>query len=168
MINALLCTDVCMYLYFAAIGHSVTAQGITHKNILLGLSTYQLHALDMRQVSPRRPTVVPTQAEKEEGLMQYHPFVAFAPMNMITYNYTLSGAVTAIYSYPTMLESTSIVFSTTTNGIFCNRIQPSQGFDAMPSDFNAPLLLLILAAMVVAIATLRKVYKNKQLSSQWA
>ena len=149
-------------------GHSVTSQGITHKNILLGLSTYQLHALDMRQVSPRRPTVAPTQPEKEEGLQQYQPYVVFPPVNMITYNYTLRGPIIAIHSYPTMLESTSIVFATTKNGIYCNRIQPSQGFDAMPSDFNAPLLILILIVMVIAIAMLRKVHKAKLLSSQWA
>ena len=46
--------------------HSASSQGITHKNVLLGLNTHQLYAMDMRQVSPRRPMQAPTQAEKEE------------------------------------------------------------------------------------------------------
>ena len=148
-------------------GHSVTAQGITHKNILLGLPTNQLHAVDIRLVSPRRPANAPTQSEMEEGLMQYQPFILFPPPNMVTYNYTVYGKWKHIYSSPTLLESTSIIFATHSNGIFHNRIKPSQGFDAMPSDFNAGLLVLILLFMVVIIQILKNMYENKQLKSQW-
>lgn len=49
-----------------AMTHSTTSQGISHKNILLGLNTHQVYAMDMRHVSPRRPVNAPTQQEKEE------------------------------------------------------------------------------------------------------
>ena len=152
---------------FLAMSHSVTAKGISHKNLLLGLNTYQVHALDMRHVSPRRPANAPTPAEKEAGLFQYQPFLLFAPTNMVTLNYTLSGPTTAIYSFPTALESSSIIFATTTNGLFCNRIEPSNKFDTMPSDFNDVLLLLVLGAMAAGVAVLRSMYRQKKVNSLW-
>jgi len=147
--------------------HSVTARGISNKNLLLGLNTHQLHALDMRHVSTRRPANAPTQAEKEEGLFQYQPFLQFVPTNMITYNYSLHGSTTAIYSYPTALESSSIVFATTTNGVFCNRIETSNKFDTMPSDFNDVLLVVVLIAMAFGVLALRHYHRQKKIKSQW-
>merc|ERR1712000_129448 len=108
--------------------------------------------MDMRQISPRRPTGTPTVPEKEEGLQQYNPFVALHPPNMVTYNTSLPGPVTTIYSIATVLESSSIVLATTPNGIFYNQIMPSNGFDIMPSDFNHLLLIAILAAMAAGVA----------------
>ena len=110
----------------------------------------------------------PSQSEMEEGLMLYQPFVLFPPPNMATYNYTVHGTWKHIYSSPTLLESTSIVFAIHSNGIFHNRIKPSQGFDAMPSDFNAGLLILILMFMMVAIQVMKTMYEQKLLKSQWA
>lgn len=150
-----------------AMSHSVTARGISHKNLLLGLNTHQLHALDMRHVSTRRPVNAPTPAEKEEGLFQYQPFLQFVPTNMITYNYSLLGPVTAIHSYPTALESSSIVFATTTNGVFCNRIETSNKFDTMPSDFNDVLLVVVLIGMSLGVMALRHYYRQKKINSQW-
>jgi hypothetical protein len=46
--------------------HTITERGITNKNLLLGLSTGQILALDTRVIDPRRPLVPPTQLEKEE------------------------------------------------------------------------------------------------------
>lgn len=150
-----------------AMGHSIPARGISHKNVLLGLNTNQLYALDLRQVSPRRPVNAPTNQEKEEGLQQYQPYLVLHPPNMVTYNNTLLGAITAVHSYPTALESSTIVLATSTNGIYVNRIMPSNGFDIMPSDFNHLLLLAILAAMAAAVAILRLMYRKKVLAAQW-
>lgn len=44
----------------------------------------------MRQVDPRRPLTAPTQAEKEEGLMQYNPFLPLIPQNAVTNNGTVA------------------------------------------------------------------------------
>ena len=44
----------------------------------------------MRLVDPRRPLTSPTQAEKEEGLMQYNPFLPLIPHNAVTINGTVA------------------------------------------------------------------------------
>lgn len=58
---------------------TITAAGITNKNVVASLNTGQLIMLDMRQISARRPITTATAAEKEEGLQEYHPMVTLHP-----------------------------------------------------------------------------------------
>lgn len=50
--------------------HTVTERGITNKNLLLGLSTGQILALDTRVIDPRRPLGTPSPMEKEEVVVR--------------------------------------------------------------------------------------------------
>lgn len=55
--------------HVTSMGVSITGRGISNKHVLLGLSTGQVYALDMRHISPRRPEKPPTNQEKEEVLL---------------------------------------------------------------------------------------------------
>ena len=45
-----------------ALHHTVTAHGLSNKNLLLGLQNGQVYSVDMRQVHPRRPFSDPSAA----------------------------------------------------------------------------------------------------------
>ena len=145
--------------------HTVTSRGITNKNLLLGLGGGQLYTIDLRMLDPRRPINKPTPAEMEEKLMQYVPFIPLHPFQMLSTNSTLPP-VQRILSSPSKLESTSIVMTLGLD-VYHTRTVPSKGFDMLASDFNKPLLTLILVSMGAAVAWLRRAYKKQLLSSGW-
>ena len=80
---------------------------MAHKNILIGLSGGQLFSLDHRMIHPRRPVGTPTLGEREEGLMQYNPFIPIIPQNAVTLDTRITGeaihVVTAAGTYVTIL-----------------------------------------------------------------
>jgi len=63
----------------SAIHHTITSNGIANKNILIAFKNGQIYSLDMRMLHPRRPFGEPSKTEKEEGLIQYNPFIHLAP-----------------------------------------------------------------------------------------
>jgi len=50
----------------------------------------------------------------------------------------------------------------------CNRWTPSKGFDMLASDFNKPLLTLILVGMGVAVLVLRQMNQRRLLALGWS
>ena len=80
---------------------------MAHKNILIGLSGGQLFSLDHRMIHPRRPVGTPTLGEREEGLMQYNPFIPIIPQNAVTLDTRITGeaihVVTAAGTYVPIL-----------------------------------------------------------------
>lgn len=148
-----------------AMHHTVTARGITNKNLLLGLGSGQLYTVDLRMLDPRRPNNKPTPAEMEEKLMQYVPFLALHPFLMLSTNSSLPP-LRRILSAPSKLESTSVVLALGLD-VYHTRTVPSKGFDMLASDFNKPLLSLILFGMGAAVVWLRRAYKRQQLTAGW-
>lgn len=148
-----------------ALHHTVTSRGITNKNLLLGLGSGQVYSLDLRMLDPRRPVNKPTPAEMEEKLMQYVPFIALHPFQMLSTNSSLPP-VQRVLSAPSKLESTSVVVTLGLD-VYHTRTVPSKGFDMLASDFNKPLLSLILFSMGAAVVWLRSAYKKQLISSGW-
>jgi len=149
-----------------AMHHTVTERGIANKNLVLGFITGQVYALDMRMVDPRRPLGTPTASEKNEGLHQYFPHILLSPLGALTANSTV-GYPSMISSSPSHLESTSLVL---THGldVHFTRWTPSKGFDMLASDFNKPLLTLILVGMGVAVLVLRQMNQRRLLALGWS
>ena len=148
-----------------SMSHTVTERGITNKNLLLGLGGGQILTVDLRMLDPRRPANKPNAAEMEEKLMQYVPFIPIHPFQVLSTNSTLPP-VQRILSAPSKLESTSIVVSLGLD-VYHTRTVPSKGFDMLASDFNKPLLTLILLVMGTAVVWLRRAYKKQLLSAGW-
>jgi len=151
-----------------SIQHSVTAKGIANKNVLIGLTSGQVYALDARLISPRRPLVEPSAAERGEGLGVFHPFVQFNPQQAVTHNYALASGPLGIVSAPTRLESSSLVFSFGRLDVQCNRVIPSGGFDLLASDFNHALLSAMLLLLGITVIVLRMIAKRKAVGQVWA
>lgn len=144
-----------------------TTHDLTNKVLLLGLSTGQVLACDLRWIDPRRPLTPPTNAEKEEGLSQYSPFLYVMPLSVVTFNETVPR-VSLITSTPsTVLESTTTVLVVGLD-LFMARVTPSEGFDLLASDFNKLLLTLILGLMFVVVVVLRQLSRKKSIAQGWA
>ena len=84
----------------------------------------------------------------------------------ITVNQTVPN-LHLLHSAPSGIESTSLVLSAGLDLHF-NRVTPSEGFDLLSSDFNRPLLTLILLLLTVATVVLRYFARKKTLAQGWA
>lgn len=147
--------------------NAVTSRGISNKDILVALDNGQIFVLDRRQIDPRRPINPPMPREKEEGLMQYLPYVFMNPTQCITFNSTLpTTRPIDMHTTPALLESTTMIL---THGLDVHfvRMSSSRGFDLLAPDFNYGLLLLILVGMAVALYTVRNMAKTKSLNAGW-
>ncbi len=147
--------------------YSITSRGISNKDILVALDNGQIFVLDRRQIDPRRPINPPMPREKEEGLMQYLPYVFMNPTQCVTFNSTLpTTRPIGMHTTPALLESTTMIL---THGLDVHfvRMSSSRGFDLLAPDFNYGLLLLILAGMAIALHTVRNMAKTKALNAGW-
>lgn len=149
------------------LGHTLTARGIANKQFIAALGNGQIFTLDRRMIDPRRPVNPPLQREKQEGLMQYSPFLFLSPSNSITFNETIATTHPInFHAAPSNLESTGSILVTGLDVYFV-RVKPSQEFDLLASDFNHPLLVLILGGMVIGLWYLREMSRAKALGSAW-
>lgn len=46
----------------SGLSHTLSAKGITNKNVLIGFTSGQLYSVDLRLLNPRRPVEEPTQS----------------------------------------------------------------------------------------------------------
>ncbi|KAF4780072.1 hypothetical protein HER10_EVM0009102 [Colletotrichum scovillei] len=97
----------------AALAVTQTRQGITSRHVLGYLpESHAIVSLPRQLLEPRRPVGRdPTPAEMEaEGLIRYHPAIEIDPRQVITHQRDVIG-VQKIITSPTIVESTSLVFS---------------------------------------------------------
>ncbi|KAF2360185.1 Pyrrolo-quinoline quinone repeat [Trinorchestia longiramus] len=146
-----------------AAAHTVTEKSITTKCLLLALQTGGVAQVARLLVDPRRP--LSAAGPREENLIPYVPEVHLPPTEIISYNQTLPR-VTAIYSAPTGLESTSIVFVYGLD-LFFSRVFPSKMFDMLKDDFDYVLIVGALTLLVAAAFITRKLAQRKALYHQW-
>ena len=148
--------------------HTTTSRGMAHKNVLVGTAGGQLYSLDYRFIHPRRPLATPTNTEKEEGLVQFNPYIHLVPQFALTQDERIFGDIARVATAPARLESTSLVLMYGGIDVFFTRTSPSQGFDVLASDFNKPLLIFLLAALAILVVVLRRLYVKKTLRMTWA
>lgn len=144
---------------------TVTAQGISTKNLLLVLESGQVMMVPRRMIDPRRPNAPPTKNEMSEGLMQYHPFLFFDPRNMVTMNDTVLGLDRVLVT-PATIESTALVLATGID-VFFTRATPSKSFDLLAAEFNHGFLLALLVGLGIAVAVAKKLDREKKISAAW-
>ncbi|OVA20302.1 protein of unknown function DUF1620 [Macleaya cordata] len=147
-----------------AMAVSLTAKGITSKQLLIGTIGDQVLALDKRFLDPRR-TLNPTQAEKEEGIIPLSDSLPIIPQSYVTHSLQVEG-LRSIVTIPTKLESTSLVFSYGVD-LFFTRIAPSRIYDSLTEDFSYALLLLTIVALIAAIFVTWVLSEKKELREKW-
>lgn len=166
------------YNFFQAlktIGVTVTNQGITNRQILLGMADGQVQGLDYNFFDPNR-VVNPSPEDREEGLI---PYAASLPRN--TFDYITHGHAVAdmrgIVTRKTVLESSSLVLvygldlllakSTVCFSLYFIITQPVGGFDVLNDDFNYSMLILTVVVMLIITEYTIRAVKEKELADAW-
>lgn len=150
-----------------AMASTVTAQGITPKHIIVGLTSGQLFMMPRRVLDPRRPETKPTLDQQSEGLVRYSPYVPVYNMAKSMFSHTISiGGLENIVTAPASLESTTLVLAYGLD-LYYNRLAPAMSFDILPSDFKYELLLLLVLGLAVASTIMRWTVSRKRLNEAW-
>lgn len=118
-----------------------------------------------RMLDPRRPNTPPTANEKQEGLMQYHPFLFVDPRTCLTMNETVLG-LERVFATPALIESTTLVLMAGID-VFFTRATPSKTFDLLAADFNHSFLLALLGGLAVMTVALKKLDREKKINAAW-
>ncbi|KAF4776126.1 hypothetical protein HER10_EVM0003752 [Colletotrichum scovillei] len=153
----------------AALAVTQTRQGITSRHVLGYLpESHAIVSLPRQLLEPRRPVGRdPTPAEMEaEGLIRYHPAIEIDPRQVITHQRDVIG-VQKIITSPTIVESTSLVFSYGVD-VFGSRVAPSFAFDILGKGFNKISLISTVLALTVGVAVLGPIVRKKQTNLRWA
>jgi ER membrane protein complex subunit 1 len=130
----------------------------------------QIQTFPRRLLDPRRPYTKPSSSEiEEEWLIQYEPVLPDDPRQIISHMYKLlpsSNSIRSIYTFPTSLESTSLVFGYGLDLIF-TRVSPSGRFDLLSEGFNKAQLVFTCLGLGAAIMVTRPMMKRKKLREKW-
>ncbi|KAI7900808.1 uncharacterized protein BX663DRAFT_562854 [Cokeromyces recurvatus] len=145
-------------------GVTTTRNGISTKNILFGLLSHQIMAVNKRLFDPRRPTEKPTKEDQEEQLFPYGPIPDDKRL-FLTYGLDVAGIQTIITS-PSLLESTSLVFAYGLDTFF-TRSSPSRQFDVLSEDFSKVQLLLTIIGLIVGIWITGPMVRRKRVNALW-
>jgi len=148
----------------SALSCTESAYSITSKQVLIGTDSGQVYALDRKFVDARRPTK-PGKLDREEGLVPYSEVLPFLTQNVLTDSRRIMG-LRGIASFPTRLESTSLVFAYGVD-LFFTRTSPSQSFDVLGESFNRPLLVLTVVSLTAATMVAREFSSRKDLARKW-
>ncbi|CAN6682001.1 unnamed protein product [Malus baccata var. baccata] len=147
-----------------AIDVTLTAKGITSKQLLIGTINDQVLALDKRFLDPRR-SLNPTQAEKEEGIIPLTDALPIIPQSYVTHNLKVEG-LRGIVTVPAKLESTTLAFTYGVD-LFFTQLAPSRTYDSLTDDFSYALLLITIVALIAAIFVTWVWSEKKELKEKW-
>ncbi|KZT37697.1 DUF1620-domain-containing protein [Sistotremastrum suecicum HHB10207 ss-3] len=148
-----------------AMSISQTKYGMTTKDLIVASANHQVQLFPKPALNPRRPKGKPTAAEQEEWLTQYEPLLPDDSRRVISHKYQVAG-VRDIVTSPTLLESTSLVFTYGLD-LFLTRVSPSGTFDLLSESFNKAQLVLITAGLTVGILVVKPMVRRKKLREQW-
>lgn len=148
-----------------ALFRTLTTKGLSNKNILIGTVAGQIQSVDLRAIHPRRPLGEPSKTEKEEGLVQYTPYLHLSGLSYASHNLSIAN-IEGIVAGASNLESTSLLLAFGLD-LFFNHVKPSQSFDILSSDFNYSLLVIILVVLGIIVNILRRMAKSKALKAPW-
>eukprot|EP01132_Coremiostelium_polycephalum_P006178 gene6178-7692_t len=146
---------------------SITAKGITSKNILIGLITGQVVPIDKKWIDSRR--TYPNEAtpnDQEEGIIPYHSKINFPYYMFITQNTSVPFIRSMESKGFTDLESTTIVLIYGLD-VFCTLVTPSLPYDILSDSFNHSALI-ITSLFLITLTIITKNWKNSlYLKKKW-
>ncbi|XP_021745493.1 ER membrane protein complex subunit 1-like [Chenopodium quinoa] len=143
---------------------TLTAKGITAKQLLIGTVGDQVLALDKRFLDPRR-SAKPTPTELEDGIIPLTDALPINPQSYVTHALKVEG-LRGIISVPAKLESTTLVFAYGAD-LYLTRLAPSKTYDSLTDEFSYALLLLTIVVLVAAIFVTWIMSERKDLRDKW-
>eukprot|EP00898_Chlorokybus_atmophyticus_P007941 jgi/Chlat1/8148/Chrsp76S00608 len=143
---------------------TTTARGITSKLVLIGTGSDQVLGMSKKLLDPRRP-LVPTNQDKEEGLLPYADKLPVQPQAYATHKLQVAK-LKNIVTVPARLESTCLMFAHGID-IFFNRLAPSKTYDLLTDDFNYALLVLTIISLLIALVVTSYLNRKQDLKKRW-
>ena len=131
----------------------------------MATSTGAVYNVPRQFLDPRRPGASTPPEMREPGLPPYVPELVFPPEVILNYNQSLTR-IKGIATAPTGLESTSVVLVFGLD-MYCNRVNPSKGFDLLKDDFDYFVIASVLVGLMAAAYITRKLSQRKMLKSAW-
>ncbi|KAL2314018.1 hypothetical protein POMI540_2344 [Schizosaccharomyces pombe] len=148
-----------------ALGVTNTPQGITSRDVLLGLSSNQVAMIPQALLSPMRPVLRPNEKANDASFIPYEPIIPLNDDMVLSYNKRVYG-VSQITSGITNFESTTLVLSTGLD-VFFTRTAPSMPYDMLSSHFDKKQLMLTTFGILLAVLLTKPLVKKKQLNTKW-
>lgn len=138
-----------------------TLQGITPRSLLCFLpSLNALIAIPRAVLDPRRPVGRdPTPAELEEGLFKHNAILDFEPKWIVSHKRDILS-LSEIITTPSLLESTSLVFTFGDVDIFGTRIAPIGAFDMLGKGFSKIQLIGTVIALAIGTGIVAPMVRN--------
>eukprot|EP01126_Amoeba_proteus_P054811 TRINITY_DN6764_c0_g1_i11.p1 TRINITY_DN6764_c0_g1~~TRINITY_DN6764_c0_g1_i11.p1 ORF type:complete len:776 (+),score=151.00 TRINITY_DN6764_c0_g1_i11:377-2704(+) len=146
---------------------TVTTNGITNPQLLIGLGSHNVLQLDRRLIDSRRPVrpdMKPTDQDMIDGLQPYNPFLDYSHVQFISYNRTVLG-LRNIQTAPTQLESTSHAICQGLD-LFYTSVTGAKTYDRLDPTFNTRLQHV--ACVLLGLVTFFGIRYIKQLGLQAA
>jgi len=148
-----------------SIGVTTTRNSIANREVIVGLDNNEMYGIPSIFLNARRKTHPPTNDDRQEALIQYHPIIPNNPKFVMTYSLPVTGVKTII-SNPATLESTSLVAAYGLD-IFLTRRSPSNTFDVLSDSFNKPFLIITMATVFIAVIYTNRKIKNNEFRKVW-
>jgi hypothetical protein len=154
----------------AAVAHlavSSTQNGVTSKEVLVGLENGQVLGISKQQVlNVRRPLGAPTAHDKADMLMPYAREIPMLPTKIRSYKHTIQNLRNIVTTHA-LLESQSLVLAYGLD-VFFTHVTPAGGFDLLSDEFNKPMLVLTVCGVAAALYFAKMFAAKKQLKEAWA
>jgi hypothetical protein len=102
----------------------------------------------------------------EEGLFKHNPVLEFEPKWIFSHKREILS-LRRIITSPSLLESTSLVFSHGMIDIFGTRLAPIGGFDMLGKGFSKLQLVGTVFALAIGTGVVAPMVRKKQIDSIW-
>lgn len=139
--------------------------GVVGKQILVATHSDQVFTLDKKLLDPRRPSLKPTNADRDEGLLPYSEYLP-VPATSFLARASRARRIRGMSISPADVESTCLVLAYGLD-ILLSRASPGRSFDMLGDDFSFPLLLLTIVGLSVLAILLGFLVHRKETKRLW-
>jgi hypothetical protein len=159
-----------------ALGVTATQNGVTPRQVIFATLRGLLAVRKDTWLNPRRPVdgvathILPDRlkATSEDGLPPYQPVLPVISTDFLNHANSLKNPITQIISFPTHLESTSIVVAVGSGDMFVAPVYIGNApYDVLSPFFNYWLLYVSFSAVAGAVLVTTILARRKQLYDKW-
>eukprot|EP01083_Nonionella_stella_P094946 266510_1 len=141
-----------------------TRQGVTEKQLIVGLHSGQVMTVQKALLDPLRN--LPGKPALSKRSLPYHEVIPFQhDMHVLSKDREISR-ISHIVTSHALVESTSLLAAWGLDLFHC-RVMPSGMFDMLNADFSYPLLILTVVVVGVSSVVIDRIQKKRTLNAKW-
>lgn len=143
---------------------SNTQQGITSKDLIMGMADGRLVSVSRKLVDPRRPETL-TESDAAEGLIPYAAILPISPLSNLNYNITIAK-IRDISVHPSRLESTSLIFAVGLD-LFFTPYSSHMSYDRLSHGFSPIVIVVMVIGLSIIALLLKRLSDRSELKKMW-